>query len=256
MGSKSKYVNYIVPILQKIIDKENIKTYIEPFVGGANIIDKIKCEEKIGNDKNITLIALHQQGQKDNSVIPESGNSDWWYEAKDLYKKYQGGYQIEEFMPLWKVGAIEFFGSFCKGGFSRGYAKNVPGRDYYNEAYNSFILQTQKEEYKNIKFESGNYDKFSNCNNCLIYCDPPYQGTKTYGYAFESKFDYNVYWNWIREVSKNNFVVVSEQNLPEDFIILWEKEVKRLTRKDNAFPATEKLGIYKNGLLPKYLNKT
>ena len=41
MGSKSKYAQYIVPILQKCIDDNNITLYIEPFVGGANIIDKI-----------------------------------------------------------------------------------------------------------------------------------------------------------------------------------------------------------------------
>ena len=43
MGSKSKYAKYIVPILQKTIDDNNISTYIECFVGGANIIDKRKC---------------------------------------------------------------------------------------------------------------------------------------------------------------------------------------------------------------------
>lgn len=35
MGSKSRITKYIVPILQDIIDKNNITTYIEPFVGGA-----------------------------------------------------------------------------------------------------------------------------------------------------------------------------------------------------------------------------
>lgn len=62
MGSKAKYATEIVPILQKIINQNEIKTYIEPFVGGANIIDKIKCENKIGYDKNQALIALHQKG--------------------------------------------------------------------------------------------------------------------------------------------------------------------------------------------------
>ena len=40
MGSKSKYAKYIVPILQKAITDNNVDTYIECFVGGANIIDK------------------------------------------------------------------------------------------------------------------------------------------------------------------------------------------------------------------------
>lgn len=28
-------------------------------------------------------------------------------------------------MEPWRIGAIEFFGSFSRGGFSRGYAKNT-----------------------------------------------------------------------------------------------------------------------------------
>lgn len=34
MGSKSRISKYIVPIIQKYIDENAIKTYIEPFVGG------------------------------------------------------------------------------------------------------------------------------------------------------------------------------------------------------------------------------
>lgn len=49
-GSKNRLTKYIVPIIQKQIDENNITTYIEPFVGGANVIDKIRCENKIGSD--------------------------------------------------------------------------------------------------------------------------------------------------------------------------------------------------------------
>ena len=62
-GSKTKYAKSIVPVLQKIITTNKIDCYIEPFVGGANIIDKIHCNTKIGCDKNAVLIALHQKAQ-------------------------------------------------------------------------------------------------------------------------------------------------------------------------------------------------
>ena len=58
MGSKSRIAKDIVPIIQKCIDDNNIDTYIEPFVGGANIIDKVKCKTKIGIDIHKELIAL------------------------------------------------------------------------------------------------------------------------------------------------------------------------------------------------------
>lgn len=47
MGSKSRIAKDIVPILQRYIDENNIDTYVEPFVGGANVIDKIKCKNEL-----------------------------------------------------------------------------------------------------------------------------------------------------------------------------------------------------------------
>lgn len=85
-GSKAKYAESIVPKLQRIIDENDIIYYIEPFVGGANVIDKVYCEFKVGCDKNAPLIALHQKAQKDFKNIPEHGTSELWYRAKDAYR--------------------------------------------------------------------------------------------------------------------------------------------------------------------------
>lgn len=41
MGSKSRMAKEIVPIIQSYIDSNTINNYYEPFVGGANVIDKI-----------------------------------------------------------------------------------------------------------------------------------------------------------------------------------------------------------------------
>lgn len=60
VGGKQKQAKYIVPIIQDYIDKSGYKTYVEPFVGGANIICKIKAEERIAFDVNKYLIAFLQ----------------------------------------------------------------------------------------------------------------------------------------------------------------------------------------------------
>ena len=62
MGSKAKYAKYIVPILQKTIDENNVDTYIECFVGGANIIDKINCAS-CTEDSNKACGSLCQTGK-------------------------------------------------------------------------------------------------------------------------------------------------------------------------------------------------
>lgn len=73
MGSKNRITKYIVPIIQSYIDDNNVNTYIGLFVGGANVIDKIICNRKIGNDYNENLISLLKYAQKDNnlSIAPE-----------------------------------------------------------------------------------------------------------------------------------------------------------------------------------------
>lgn len=58
MGSKNRTAKDICPILQKCIDDNHATGYLEPFVGGGNIIDKIKCKNKYGSDINPYLIAL------------------------------------------------------------------------------------------------------------------------------------------------------------------------------------------------------
>lgn len=58
MGSKSRIAKQIVPIIQNYIDQSTKKAYIEPFVGGANVIDKIVCDYRVGFDINKYLIAL------------------------------------------------------------------------------------------------------------------------------------------------------------------------------------------------------
>ena len=70
MGSKAKYAGSIVPILQKMIEDNDIKTYVEPFCGGCSIIERIKCDKKLAYDKSETLIALLRQIQKDITKLP------------------------------------------------------------------------------------------------------------------------------------------------------------------------------------------
>ena len=86
MGSKSRIAKYIVPIIQKYIDENNIEYYIEPFCGGLNVIDKIKCNHKIAADKHKYLIALFDNLDKIDS-LPEFVTKEHYSEVRNSFNK-------------------------------------------------------------------------------------------------------------------------------------------------------------------------
>ena len=141
MGSKSRIAKYIVPIIQQCIDDNNITRYIEPFVGGANIIDKINCEHRIGLDKNKYLIALFRHLQQGGKLLDEV--------PRELYNKVRANYKNGKYED-WFVGNIGFLASYngrwFDGGYAQaGYEKTKTGerfRDYYQEAKRNIETQT------------------------------------------------------------------------------------------------------------------
>lgn len=64
-GSKNKISKYLKPIIENYLRVGTDRVYIEPFVGGANMIDKINCWYKVGADHNKYLITLHKKAQQE-----------------------------------------------------------------------------------------------------------------------------------------------------------------------------------------------
>ena len=235
MGSKSRIKKYIVPILQKIIDYNSIEVYIEPFVGGANIIDFVRCNNKIGGDNSEPLIELLKY-VRDGGILPDEV-------SKELYDDVRSNKDTNKY-EKWFVGAIGFLASYNGRYFDGGYAKTIMSksgsiRNYYDEAKRN-ILQ-QAKDLQGIKFKYGEYTQFSDVKNTLIYCDIPYKDKKQYGTS--KNFDYKAFWKWAEEMSKNNIVIVSEEQAPENFKCIWEQEVTRTQDNNKRIKATEKLFI-------------
>ena len=67
LGSKNRIAKEILPLMLK--HRKN-KTWVEPFVGGCNIINKVKGK-RIGADNNEYLIALLIELQKGWQPIKE-----------------------------------------------------------------------------------------------------------------------------------------------------------------------------------------
>lgn len=239
MGSKSRVSKYIVPIIQQYIDCNEISNYYEPFCGGCNIIDKVKCENKIASDYNKYLISLLQRVQNGECLYEEC--------PRTLYEEVRKSYNLQDGkFEDWEYGNIGFLasynGRFFDGGYAKsGYEKTKNGlrfRDYYQESLNNLLNQSKSLE--EIDFHFCSYIEISP-KNSMIYCDPPYKNTKQYNISKD--FDYELFWNTMREWSKENIVLISEQDAPEDFKCIWQYPVSRSIKSTDKSTSVEKLFI-------------
>ena len=241
MGSKSRIKKYIVPIIQNIINRNKIKLYIEPMVGGGNIIDSIQCDIKIGNDISTPLISFWQHLQEaDGLDLPNEITREHYNDVKQ--NQNTGKY------PMWYVGAVGFLSSFNGKYFDGGYAKPTLDkssgkiRNYYDECKRNVLKQLPNV--KDVIFTNEDYSNINKTENAVIYCDIPYQNTTSYQSC--KHFNHNNFWNWCREVSKNNIVLISELQAPDDFICIWEQNVLRSLNSKNKDKAIERLFIHKS----------
>lgn len=235
MGSKGRIVNDILPIIQQRIEDYNIKTYIEPFCGGCNVIDKVVCDKKIASDNHKYLIAMFQNLDKIHT-LPEFITKEHYSEVRDCFN------EGEIYFPDWYIGAIGFLASYNGRFFDGGYAglvntKAGTVRNYYDEAKRNLIEQIPR--LKDIEFQCCDYKQYTGYEDCLFYLDPPYKGVKQYGSS--KGFDYKEFWNWCREMSEKNVVLISEHEAPSEFECIWQQEVKRTIDNNKRVKAVEKL---------------
>lgn len=232
-GSKVKYAKYIVPILNQCITDNNINTCVDICCGGANIIKTINCENRIAIDKNPYLIALWKELQNPNFEFPSFPTRDDWDRCKN-------GLETRD----WYTGLVQIFTSYLARGFGGGYNKQE--KQYWGRVH---TVQKDLPYIKTIDFRHDDFNAMLEFKNALIYVDPPYEGTKQYDIS--KNFPYINFWETIRQASKNNWVFVSEQHAPVDFIPIWSLDTSRQLQ-GNITSCTENLFIYNSGLAAKY----
>lgn len=211
------------------------------MVGGANIIDKINCETRIGCDVNEDLITLLKYVQSDNdlSIVPDDCSFEHYSDVRENWRLRTGKYS-QEYTAL--IGyCASYGGRYFDGGYARSTKVN---RNMYAERV--INLKKQAPNLTGIEFRCCDYKKLQTFENCLFYFDPPYNGTKQY---LKQSIDYEELYDFCRGLSQNNIVLISEYNMPNDFKCIWQKERKVLQKSDRLVgeKATEKLFIATSG---------
>lgn len=215
--------------------------------GGMNVIDKVTCAHKQASDNNIFLIELFKH-LDDLEQTPNEIFKEHYTQVKTEYKKYIENPEAILKYPLWYIGAVGFLASFNGKFFEGGYgawertSEEGVGRNRYAEAKRNILRQ--KDTMKNIELRCCDYRDLE-IQGALIYCDPPYKGVTQY--ATSKGFDHDQFWDWCRDKSRDNIVLISEQEAPDDFKCIWEQEIKRYVHHGTHKKITEKLFIIKGG---------
>lgn len=232
MGSKARIAKQILPIILK--DRKEGQWYVEPFVGGANMIDKVDGN-RIGADSNRHVISSLILIQNSPKAIPFNNKR---FTESDYVKAAKKARSDKELTCIESFALIAYsFGAKWIGGWGRGF-----GRDYVAEAYKN--AQKQSPKIKDVLLICQSYDELIMPDEAIIYCDPPYAGTTKY----KDDFDHDKFWQWCRDkVAEGHKVFISEYNAPEDFVCVWNQELNvSVARNGKHKKAIEKLFIHES----------
>ena len=116
------------------------------------------------------------------------------------------------------------YAAFCysyNGKFFGGYVNKYKNRDYPKERKRYYDQLHTNPTFHKTKLNFISYKKYltDKIKGALIYCDPPYEGTTEY----HSSFNSGEFWEDMRNLSKDNYVFISEYSAPKDFICIAKK---------------------------------
>ena len=209
-----------------LAERKQGQWWVEPFVGGANMIDKVEGN-RMGNDSNEFLIAL-LIAMRDGYIPPTDISKELYYAIKSRPADY----------PKELVGFVGFLCSFG-GKWFGGYAFNKKGNNYAERGSRCIVKQAKNLD--GVVFKFGSYLELEIPENSLIYCDPPYADTCKY----KDDFNHDIFWNWCRTQAKRGHTIfISEYSAPNDFVCVKEIQHKTILDKNSQYPRIEKLFRY------------
>lgn len=200
-GSKRKLAKHLLPIMLKHRQR---RPWVEPFVGGANMIDKVSGK-RIGADINPYLIALLKAIQN-NWMPPDTLTKNEYLDIQENKERY----------PPEMVGFALIPCSY-RAFYNRGFAQRGD-RNYAKQAKNNLIKQRPFIE--GVEFVCADYLNLKIEESSFIYCDPPY--LDTHGYGHEFSFNPADFWEWCRARGKDGHTIyISNTEAPPDFQEVW-----------------------------------
>ena len=234
MGGKAKAGKQIAAYMGKwLFHNPGKTTYLDPFCGACHVAQYTAWMKTcILADRHPDLILLWKALQHLGWRPPVATIS------RELWEELR---KAEHPSPL---RAFAGFGCSFGDRFFEGYAANKRKDDFTKAALWSLLAIYKKV--KKAQFFQSDYRKHKVDSTYVIYCDPPYEGTKCY--TGLGKFRSARFWQQARHwVRRGATVFVSEYNAPDDFKCVLEiKQKGTLHHKENDREFVERLFMHED----------
>lgn len=201
VGGKHRFQKQIVQVINHFIQQG--QDYYEPFVGGAWITQNISNRKVYASDIDVDIIMLYQALQRGEFEFPERISREEYYRLRDLNLNHGVHSALMGF-----VKTNLAFGGDHWAGYATEPSKN---RNFAKSAATSLTRQMMR--LMHVEFSHRDYRDLKP-SDAFIYCDPPYGGCAP---RYVRNFDHSEFWDWVREMSQHNTVLVSEYTAPDDF---------------------------------------
>lgn len=227
MGSKASHAKEILSVIfGELAATPSI--WVEPFVGGCNMIDKVAPElQRFGNDINADLIEMFKAVQS-GWMPPETITENEYDAIKTCPEQYPKA--LVAFVAIGCSYSGKWWGGYARGNTNKGLPRN-----YCMESRKNLLGQNLN----NITFTSINYAEMTIPDNAVVYCDPPYVNTTKY----KNTFNHDNFWAWCDSlVSRGVKTFVSEYTAPDGWDCIWSKQVNNtLVQNTGSKQGVEKL---------------
>jgi len=223
IGGKSKCYSHIINILNDA--KYDNMIYLEPFVGMCHILRRVVNKKRyLASDINKNLYCLLKgiQNREEYQFISKRRYTVLRNTPTSSFEKSLAAF-------TYSYNGKEF------GGYTTT-DKNMT-RNYPQERIRYYEQLKENDTFMKSKIKNCAYNQWKP-SGYLIYCDPPYKDTTDYA----TDFDHKLFWETMREWSKNNIVFISEYTAPRDFkVVSKNSKYMSLSGNGSSDRRTEKL---------------
>lgn len=197
----------LAPKFAHVLDEalRGASCFVEPFVGGFNVVPALARAPSrvLCSDSHPGVIALWravQAGWAAPTELPET-------QYRELRRA------LDWSNPL---TAFALFGCSYGGKADGGYARNARGAGYAAECARG--IERKRPFLCDVEFTCTDYREIPVSPGAVVYCDPPYRGTKRYG---GRAFDHAGFLGWCSEAAGRVFVSELAGSLPGEWPVRW-----------------------------------